>query len=127
MSIVPDNDRSVQHAVALRDEGCERAAAKHRDDIAECQRRFVEHLLAVGPGTIDDADDPTAHGQKFAEKRGNWRGTVVRELVELGIIEATGERRRSRRPSRHATENREWRIADIARAMSWVVAHTPTT
>ncbi len=124
MTTVRDLDQSNKEAEALRDEGCERAAAKHRNDIAECQRRFVKHLLAVGPGTIDDADEPTAHGQKFAEKRGNWRGAVVRELAELGIIEPTGERRRSLRPSRHATENREWRIRDVARAMALIAATT---
>lgn len=125
MTIVHDVDQNNKNAQALRDRGCELTAAKHRQEITTCQLRFVKHLLAAGTGTIDDADDTTAHDQKFIEKRGNWRGAAVRELASRGIIEPTGERRRSRRPSRHATENREWRIKNTTLARSLLATLTP--
>lgn len=120
MTIVRNLDQNNKEAVTLRDEGCERAAAKHRDDVADLQRRVICHLRERGPDTIDAADHPDAHRQKFAPMQGNWRGAAIGTLAQAGIIQRTGEWRRSRRPSRHATWNPVWQLADDAKAQAFL-------
>ena len=125
MTTVHSCDENTKPGEALRDAGCERAGAKNRAAITACQRRLIEHLREHGAGTIDDATGAEEHAQKYPEKAGNWRGTVTRELSQRGIIAPTGQWIRSQRPSRHATQNREWYIADAGKALAFLAANAP--
>lgn len=105
-----DNHYRTREGERRRDDGAARAARNRRSETLRWQARAIRLAMAGRDFTVDDLSTPAELRGMFAS-RAPHRGAVFLALSQRGLIAATGERRRSVRPHRHAGSNAVWRAA----------------